>query len=237
MDISIVIPVWNESNKIARDLEKAIRFLETGRLSGEVIVSDDGSTDDTMKVVESYKSVKALPVKIVKNHHLGKGNTVRSGILEAKGDIVLFIDSGNCIEYSDVLKGIQMIQKGDFEIAHASRYLRESRILIPKDWTRRAVSFLFRKFIHLYTDIPGHLTDTQCGLKIYKKDTAQRLYRSCISRGFMFDIEIILRAQQQGTTISEFPVSWSSDPDSRLSLFRSLPGIVSELKRIKRELR
>jgi hypothetical protein len=84
--------------------------------------------------------------------------------------------------------------------------------------------------------IPEYLTDTQCGLKIYRGDVAHELYRECFTRGFMFDIEIILRAISRGYTIREFPVHWTSDPDSRLSIFRSFFNILRELGRIRRSL-
>jgi dolichyl-phosphate beta-glucosyltransferase len=237
MDVSIVIPVWNESKKIESDLDAAIHFFEIHNLEGEVILSDDGSTDDTLEVIRSFLSEKMLPVRIIKNDHLGKGHAVRSGILQAKGDIILFIDSGNCIPYSDVWNGIQLIRRGDCEIAQASRFLPGSRILIPKGWIRKTLSFLFRKLVHRYMKIPGHLTDTQCGLKIYKKDLGQSLYQLCFTRGFMFDIEIILRAIHENILICEFPVRWSSDQDTRLYLFRSIPEIWKELRRIERELK
>lgn len=236
MNVSIVIPVWNESGKILSEIEAAILFLEMKHLSGEVIISDDGSTDDTIRMIENWSTTAKIPVRILQNEHLGKGNAVRKGILESRGDIVLFIDSGNCIPYEDVWEGIQLVDHGDCDIAHGSRYLPESRIMVPKRWTRRILSFLFRKFVRLYMNIPDHLTDTQCGLKIYQKDAAHRLYDLCFTRGFIFDIEIILRARQEGFTIQEFPVRWSSDPDSRLFIFRSFPGIFRELGRIKRIL-
>jgi dolichyl-phosphate beta-glucosyltransferase len=236
MNLSIVIPVWNESGKIISEIEAAILFLEMKRLSGEVIISDDGSRDGTVKAIENWSINAKLPVRVLQNQHLGKGNAVRKGILEAKGDIVLFIDSGNCIPYEDVWEGIQLVDHGECEIANGSRYLPDSRILIPKGWIRRILSFSFRKFVCFYMHIPAHLTDTQCGLKIYRKDVAHTLYSQCFTQGFIFDIEIILRAQQKGYSIREFPVRWSSDPDSRLFIFRSFPGIFRELRRIKREL-
>jgi dolichyl-phosphate beta-glucosyltransferase len=80
------------------------------------------------------------------------------------------------------------------------------------------------------------LTDTQCGLKIYKKAIAHKLYRNCSTKGFMFDIEVIYRAEKAGYTIREFPVSWMSDPDSRLLISNALFSMMSELWRIKRIL-
>jgi dolichyl-phosphate beta-glucosyltransferase len=236
MNVSIVIPVWNESGKIIPEIEAAILFLDMKRLNGEVIISDDGSTDDTVRAIENWNAASKVPVKILQNQHLGKGNAVRRGILEARGDIVLFIDSGNCIPYEDVWEGILLVDHGECDIAHGSRYMPESQILVPKGLTRRILSFLFRKFARIYMHLPAHLTDTQCGLKIYRKEVAHRLYDLCFTRGFIFDIEIILRARKEGFTIFEFPVHWSSDPDSRLFIIRSVPGIFRELQKIKTEL-
>jgi dolichyl-phosphate beta-glucosyltransferase len=234
-DISIVIPVWNEADKIVAEVEAAIQFFEFGKLNGEVIVSDDGSSDHTPELVASVAERKGYPVRIIRNHHLGKGNAVREGMMAAGGNIILFIDSGNCISYRDVKKGLELLRVELCDIAHASRFLPESRIVIPKGRIRRIVSYLFRKFIHFYLNLPPHLTDTQCGLKIYRKEIAHRLYGRSYTQGFMFDIEIIQQANRENFRIREFPVTWRSDPDSRLSLIRSLPGIIRELVMLKRQ--
>jgi len=236
MNVSIIIPVWNESGKIISEIEAAILFLEMKHLSGEVIISDDGSTDGTVSAIADWSASASVPVRIIRNQHLGKGNAVRLGILEAQGDIVLFIDSGNCIPYEDVWEGIRLVDHGECDIAHGSRYLPDSRILVPKKWTRRVLSFLFRKFVRLYMHIPAHFTDTQCGLKVYPREVAHRLYAPCFTRGFIFDIEVILRALRENHTIREFPVHWSSDPDSRLYILGSIPGILRELGSIKKKL-
>ena len=84
--------------------------------------------------------------------------------------------------------------------------------------------------------IPSEFTDTQCGFKIYRGDIARNLYSQCITDGFMFDIEILLRAQMQSYRIKEFPIEWSCDPDSRLSPTRSLTHILAELRTIRRTI-
>jgi dolichyl-phosphate beta-glucosyltransferase len=236
-DISIVIPVWNEADKIAADIATAVQFFESAKLNGELIISDDGSRDHTYEVVVSVAEGKKYPVRIVRNSHLGKGNAVREGIMAAGGNIILFIDSGNCISYKDVGKGVELLNRDVCDIAHASRFLPGSSIVVPKGRIRRMVSWSFRKLIHFYMNIPSHLTDTQCGLKIYLGEVAHLLYGKSFTKGFMFDIEIILRAKRENLRIREFPVTWRSDPDSRLSLVRSLPHIIRDLIRLKRRMR
>jgi dolichyl-phosphate beta-glucosyltransferase len=237
VDISVVIPVYNEGRKIDIDIRMAAQFMEMNKISGEIIISDDGSTDDTLDIPQSIFHKASVPIKIIDNKkHYGKGYTVRSGILQAQGEIILFIDSGACVYYEDILPGIDLIKHDAYKIVHGSRFMPGSFITRKKQWYRRLLSYTFRKFIHSWVDIPFDLTDTQCGLKIYEKEVAQELYRPCITRGFMFDIEIILRANKAGYTIKEFPITWAADLDSRLLVSRTFFNMISELRKIKQAL-
>jgi dolichyl-phosphate beta-glucosyltransferase len=238
MDLSIVIPVFNEGKKIEKDIRQAAQFLSSQKMTGEIIISDDGSTDDTLYFLKKVEIEPPFSLKILDNkNHRGKGYAVKAGILESSGDLVVFIDSGSCVSYSDLLPGINMIRTGQCEIAHGSRFMKDSKITRKKQWYRRIMSSAFRKFIHLWTEIPENLTDTQCGLKIYKKEAAFELYGLCITEGFMFDIEIILRSVKAGYKIREFPITWTADLDSRLSPAASFFQMISELGSIKRNIR
>jgi len=238
MDLSIIIPVYNEGNKIDKDIQLAAQFLHLSNISGEIIISDDGSTDDTVNLLEKIRNKLHIPLKIIANKdHRGKGHAVKSGILKAQGKLALFIDSGACVPYDDILPGIDMINKGQCEIAHGSRFLKNSLIARKKQWYRRLMSYAFRMFIQIWAKIPNNLTDTQCGLKIYKREVAHELYRQCITEGFMFDVEIILRAAKAGYKIEEFPISWTADLDSRLSVTTTFFQMLSELARIKKKIK
>jgi dolichyl-phosphate beta-glucosyltransferase len=114
--------------------------------------------------------------------------------------------------------------------------MKDSKITRKKQWYRRIMSSAFRRFIHLWTKIPENLTDTQCGLKIYEREVALDLYQQCITEGFMFDIEIILRGVKAGYKIREIPITWTADLDSRLSPAASFFQMISELGSIKRNI-
>lgn len=235
MDISIVIPVFEESKKISQDIHAASRFLKKHLLSGEIIIVDDGSRDDTANAAKSVAIHAEIPLQVIRYHvHRGKGYAVCTGIKRSKGDFVMFIDSGLCVPYDNVLQGLRMLKDDTCDIAHGSRNLPESKILKPHVWSRRITSWIFRKLLYFWLNIPTELTDTQCGLKIYRGDVARTLYRQCITNGFMFDVEIILRAFRQDFRIKEFPVDWTADHDSRLSQMRTLLQIWAELMKIKR---
>lgn len=237
MELSIIIPAFNERQKIARDVEAAARFLERENFRGEIIVVDDGSADDTAAVAQQIALPGAVTLLVIRNAaHRGKGFAVRTGILRARGDYVMFADSGLTVPYDNALRGLRLLQKGSCELAHASRRLTESVIRRPQPWPRRFFSLIFRWFVILFLKIPARLTDTQCGFKIYRGDVARELCAQCRTEGFMFDVEIILRALRRGYRIEEFPVEWSCDPDSRLSVARSPWRILRELLALKRSL-
>lgn len=235
MDLSIVIPAYEEGRKITTDIEAAARFLRESGLTGQIIVVDDGSKDNTTETARNVAVPENIELKVIRYpQHKGKGHAVRKGIEQSTGQFVMFADSGKCVPYKDALKGLELIKSGACDIAHGSRKTAESNINKPQNLYRRVCSKLFYWFVVHRLKVPPELTDTQCGFKIYRGDAARHLYGQCITDGFVFDIEIILRAVKEGYKIREFPIDWTCDPDTRLSPSRSLRKILAELRTIKR---
>ena len=237
MDLSIVIPAFEESKKIARDVESAAKFLESNHLAGEIIVVDDGSKDNTSEVAESVKIPPQVIRRVIRyQKHHGKGYAVRRGIMESKGEYVMFADSGCCVPYENALRGLELLKNGQCDIAHGSRKMQGCHIGKAQSLYRRICSRIFHWYVIIRMKIPSELNDTQCGFKIYRGDVARNLYGESSTDGFAFDIEIIMRAQKRGYRIKEFPLHWSCDRDSRLSPSRSVWHVLSELATIKRLL-
>jgi dolichyl-phosphate beta-glucosyltransferase len=237
MDLSIVIPAFNESRKIGADIKAASIFLRDNHLTGEIIVVDDGSSNGTSEAAKTAAAClpAAIEFKVISyKQHRGKGYAIRRGVEASSGEYVMFADSGSCVPYSNVFKGLKLLQDDSCDIAHGSRKMRESRIKSPQSLYRRICSRIFHWFVVSFMKIPGEFTDTQCGFKIYKGQVARDLYRQCVSDGFMFDVEIIMRAQRQGYRIKEFPIEWRCDRDSRLWPARNSLSLASELMTIKR---
>ena len=235
MHLSIVIPAFNEARKIGADVSAAAEFLVARGLSGEIIVVDDGSTDDTAGVARDAivpAGVRRLVIRLPANK--GKGAAVREGILSSAGDYVLFADCGMCVPFEQSLRGIQMIRSGRCDIAHGSRKLPASRIVLPQSLSRRLLSRVFRLAVGLLMPIGRGLSDTQCGFKVYRGDVARLLYGQCVIDGFMFDIEVLVRARAMGYRVAEFPITWICDRDSRLHPGRTAMNVVRELTRIWR---
>ncbi len=234
MDISIVIPALNEAQKIRFDVEAASSFINEIQRNGEVIVVDDGSSDGTADVALKTKipsSVKCEVIRLEQNS--GKGFAVKTGILKSQGDVVLFADSGTCIPYTNALKQIERIRSGDLDIAMASRRLKDTQILVDRSRKRRFLSWLFRQAAIAITGLPRRITDSQCGFKLYKGEIARELFEECQTRGYMFELEILLRALQKGYRIEEFPVEWSCDLDTRLQPRREAFSVIKELIRVR----
>jgi len=237
MDLSVVVPVLNESKKIARDVESAAMFLQDNHFTGEIIVVDDGSDDNSTETAKKAKIPSDVALKVIRyEQHRGKGYAVRTAIMQTCGEYVMFADSGCCVPYEDVLRGLGLLQSGACDIAHGSRKMQGCHIEKAQSLYRRICSKIFHWFVIHDLKIPAEFTDTQCGFKIYRGDVARHLFGECITDGFAFDIEIILRAQKEGYRIKEFPIDWTCDRDSRLSLTRSLWRILLELRTIKRNL-
>jgi len=237
MDLSIIIPVFNESRKIARDIEAASAFLMNNSLKGEIIVVDDGSRDITFEVANDVKVSEKIQFRVIRyDQHRGKGFAVRTGIKASTGTNVMFADSGCCVPYHYVLTPLQMLKDGECDLAHGSRKLKQSRIRVPQPWYRRAYSKFFRWLIIIVMKVPARFTDTQCGFKIYRGTAARELYGACVTDGFMFDVEIILRALQRQFQIKEFPIEWTADPDSRTTQTLNAKELFAELMKIRRFL-
>lgn len=239
MDISIIIPVYEEQKKVARDIKLASDFVVGNGFTGEIIVVDDGSRDGTAEAARGAEIAEGVRL-VVEGYpeNRGKGHAVRLGIGASKGEYVMFADCGCCVPYDNALTGLKVLSDEDsgIDIAHASRKHAESRIHKHQGLCRRLCSWMFRRLLALYMKVPAELTDTQCGFKIYKGDVARELYGECKTDGFAFDIEIILLARLKGYRIAEFGVEWVCDPDSRLSIRRSFWRVLGELVSIKRRL-
>lgn len=235
MLLSIVIPAYNEENKVKRDVEQASLFLNQHYMDGEVIVVDDGSKDRTAKAASSAHTGPLVELGIIRfDKNKGKGFAVKKGILSSKGEIVLFADSGTCIPYENALPYIKKIRSGQVDIALASRYAKDTVIHRNRPLPRRILSKLFHWAAVLITGLPKKITDSQCGFKIYNGDIARELFSQCLISGFLFDLEIIIRAIRQGYTIIEFPVEWTCDLDSRLRPASHAKQVIKDLFKVRK---
>jgi dolichyl-phosphate beta-glucosyltransferase len=238
MDLSIVIPAFNEACKIARDVEEAALFFEREGVSGEVIVVDDGSTDGTAAAARAAKvpcSTRLETIRLERN--MGKGFALKAGVLQTSGGVVIYADSGTCVPYGDALPLIRRVRAGELDLAMASRRLKQSVIRRDRPLKRRILGQAFHMAAIAIGGLPRRITDSQCGFKVYAGEVARGLYAGLETRGFLFELEIVLKALRRGYRLEEFPVTWTFDPDTRLRPASQARAIIKELFAVRRIIR
>jgi glycosyltransferase involved in cell wall biosynthesis len=231
-DLSIVIPAYKEAAKLPADIEAAFAFIAADQLTGEVIVVDDGSPDDTAMVARSFRA--RFPELRVLSYtpNRGKGHALRYGIARARGRNILFADAGLCVPYAIARIALAMLDMRMCDIAIGSRRMRGT-VTLQQPLYRRLGSRLFGIIVHGFMGVPLYISDTQCGFKAYRHDVAHRLFGAAFTDGFMFDTEIILRALAERYTILEFPVIWRNDADTRFDPRRGSVRLLRELLAIR----
>jgi len=212
--LSIVIPAYNEEKKIEKDIREAFNYFKKCKIDGEVIVSTDGVTDNTNKIVKKLQKEFPTLLLIAKNNKIGKGMAIKKGVAKSNGKYIMFADAGYCVPFSFILAGINEIEQGN-DCAIASRAFQNSKIKIKQPLYRQIGSKVFGLVVRNILGIPRNIRDTQCGFKIYKNKIAKDLFSHLQTKSMMFDIEIILRAKKNKYKIISFPVSWKNDPDTK----------------------
>jgi dolichyl-phosphate beta-glucosyltransferase len=236
VELSIVIPAFNEAAKIRNDIAQAKDFLQGQGLSGEILVVDDGSTDGTGDLARLTIVPEPLALRVATIPHKGKGHAVRAGVLASGGQVVLCVDSGGCTPLAHAIQAIEWIRAGSCHIAVGSRKLAASCVVRKQAIHRRIISALLRRAVVGSFPALRGLSDTQCGFKVYAGDVARTLFAESVIDGFLFDVEVLVRAIQRGYTVQEFPIEWTCDLDSRLSTSKAFMPVLLDLIRIRRLL-
>ena len=224
--LSVVIPCFNEARKIECDIQAALGYLSARSYSFELILVDDGSSDGTAAILEKSPGARAICYQ----PNRGKGHAVRTGMLQARGRYRLFADAGLCVPYSEIEKGLALLE-GGADVAIGSRKMAESQVVEQQAGYRRIGSSVFGILVRNWMGL--RYSDTQCGFKLFTAQAAERLFTAARIDGFMFDAETLINARKFGLTVKEFPVEWRADPDSRYKPFSGSFRNLIELVRIQ----
>ena len=232
--LSVVIPAFNESLRLPPTLRTVAKYLREANRRSELIVVDDGSTDDTAAAVDQMIEA-GLKVHLLRHDgNRGKGAAVRTGRLAATGDIVLFTDADLSTPIDDVERLIAALEQGA-DVAIGSRALDRSLIEVHQPWIRDRMGRVFNLFVQAIL-LPG-LKDTQCGFKAFRRNAARDLFSATEAQGFEFDAEVLYRAKRSGLTIREIPVHWRNNPDTRVNAISDSARMLVSLFRVRRKVR
>jgi len=228
--LSIIIPAYNEEKRLGESLEKLIDFLKTYPAKVEVILVDDGSTDKTFQLAQSYQE-KIPNFKIIKlEKNTGKGFAVKKGYEKAKGNIVLFTDSDFSTPITEVPKMVKKIKEG-FDIAIGSRATKGSEVKKHQSWLREKLGRIANLLIKI-SAVPK-INDTQCGFKAFKKTSTDKIFERQKIHRYAFDIELLYLAKREGLKIAEVPIQWYNSPQSKVNPILDGLQILSDLVKIR----
>ena len=227
---SIMIPAYNESARIEGTLERVLWCVQKRGWDAEVLVIDDGSSDETAEIVQLWMQ-KYERLHLVKNPgNRGKGYSVRNGLLQSAGDIVMFTDADLSSPMEEAERLFAAIDEGA-DVAIGSRWLDRQKQTIHQPLYRRFFGRCFNRVTRLFIGLP--FKDTQCGFKAFKREAAQTIFRLQTIERWGFDPEILFIARKLKYKIAEVPVTWGHDERSRMSYLKDGMKMLEEMGQIR----
>ncbi|MDQ3817514.1 MAG: glycosyltransferase family 2 protein, partial [Acidobacteriota bacterium] len=237
LSLSIVIPAYNEAARLGDSLRTVFDYLNRQTSETEVIVVDDGSSDDTAGVAEkSFEQKGRVGAQIIRvSPNRGKGYVVRKGLLAAKAPIALFTDADLSTPITETPKLVKPIKSGEYDLTFGSRALDRSLIGVHQPWRREQGGRIFNLIVRLITGLP--FWDTQCGFKAFRMNVCRPLIEAATIDRFGFDVELIYLAQLAELSLREVPVRWNHTEGSKVNVARDSWLMVNEVRLIRKRAR
>lgn len=234
--LSIVIPAWNEARRLPESLRQLRVFFDTHPVDVEILVIVERCEDDTLGAARAAAGDDAR-VEVIDNLvHRGKGYAVRTGMLRAKGEIVLFMDADLSTPAQEVLAFLTHFQQApDTDVLIGSRALARSRIEKPQNALRRNMGRLFNALVQVL-GVPG-ISDTQCGFKAFRRAAAREIFLRQTLDGFAFDVEVLMLARALELRVDVLPVHWRNSPQSSVHIVLDSWRMLQDLLRVRRRVR
>ncbi|AWI09908.1 dolichyl-phosphate beta-glucosyltransferase [Ereboglobus luteus] len=233
MHLSIVIPAYNETRRLASAMQKLAAVLETFSFSHEVLLVVEKSGDDSLalaqKIAAAHPNWRAIDNLV----HRGKGYAVRSGMLRATGDFICFMDADLSSDPAAVNDALKVIETTSATVVAGNRRHPESVVTHNQGKSRPLLSKVFNLTARML--FPGGIKvrDTQCGFKMFRADAAREIFTRARIDGFAFDIEIFLLAHRLGYEVRTIPVHWTDSPYSTVRAFRHGLQMYRDLLRLR----
>lgn len=227
MELSVVVPAFDEERRIAASLARLGAFLAANEPASELLCVDDGSRDRTAELVRAYAAAAPVPVRLLQNErNRGKGASVRAGMLAASGRLVLFTDADLSAPIEEAAHLLAPLRAGTLDVALGSRAVDRTRIARPQALPRDLLGRCFNLAIRALTGLP--IADTQCGFKAFRAAPVRPLVAALRTEGFGFDVELLGLCRAAGLRLGEISVAWSHVDGSKVRVLRDGLGMLRD---------
>ena len=227
IDLSVVIPAYNEASRLGETLSRVLAYLERRGKPFEVLVVDDGSADNTVEVAQEFAHRGVWVLELARNR--GKGAALRHGVVASSGDMVLLSDA----DLSTPIQEVERLEPRlrDADVVLGSRGVEGARIEVHQPAHRELMGKLFNVLIRLLGF--GDFKDTQCGFKLLRGSVARELFPALSVERFAYDVELVWVARQRGLRVVEVGVEWHNSPVSRVRPWQDAPQMFMDVLRIR----
>ncbi|HJV64397.1 MAG TPA: dolichyl-phosphate beta-glucosyltransferase [Geomonas sp.] len=230
VDLSVVIPAYNERDRIITTILATIAWCQAYCPSFEIVVTDDGSTDETLEICRIFSEYHENFTTLA-NPHLGKGAAVRAGMLHASGRQVLFMDADGATPVKEIEKLRAKLAEG-CPVAIGSRSRRDDgETVVERRWHRKIIGRIFAAIVQFF-GVSG-IDDTQCGFKMFRGEVVKAIFSRQRLNGFAFDVEVLLLARKLSLQIAEVPIDWSSKQGSKVNLVSDTLCMLADVLKVK----
>lgn len=226
----MIVPAYNEDQRILRSLERMREYLSAQDYSWKVCVVSDGSKDRTEEMVREFAAQDPHFELMAYQPNRGKGYAVGYGMTHADAELLLLSDADLAAPIEEVEKLFPPLEKG-MSIAIGSRPLKESKLEVRQPWYREFAGRRFNDLVQLLA-VRG-IKDTQCGFKLFKQEVAQDVFKRCKLNGFSFDFEVLLIARDLGYGIAEIPIRWAHQEGSKVDFVRDGLRMIRDLIKLR----
>jgi dolichyl-phosphate beta-glucosyltransferase len=235
--LSVIIPAYNEAVRLGKTVRAIVDYLREYSPDAEVIVVDDGSSDQTADLARhAFVDSGNLRTSVISyKSNLGKGRAVRLGLLAARGDVTLFSDADLSTPITEAPKLIDPIVSGNYDVIFGSRALERELIGVHQPWRREQGGRIFNLVVRLATGLP--FWDTQCGFKAFRMSVCRPLVEAATVDRFGFDVELLYLAFRARLRLKEVPVRWNHNEGSKVSVVSDSFKMLSEVGLIRQQAR
>ncbi len=231
IDISIVIPAYNEELRILPTLEKTLRYASLYDKKFEIIVVDDGSSDSTSSIVSELSNNHPQVFCLSYPENQGKGFAVQFGVMNSKGKLILYMDADGSTPIEEFLKLYEEMKRSRADIVIGSRALFDQSSSVKTVWYRKLIGRIFNNLVNII--LVPEIKDTQCGFKLFNRSSASKIFPTLTSKGFAFDCEVLFKAQKLNLKIREVSVNWTNVSGSKVDLFKHPISMLFDILRLR----